>query len=94
MGRLFSDTRGAAKIEYTLLVGLISVGVVATVAAVGETTKSIFTDVADAFPGRPQAGSAPGGQPSGGSSPGGSSPGGSSQGGSSSGGSSPGGSSS
>lgn len=48
--RLLEDEEGASAIEYALLVGLISVALVASLTALGKKVADIFTKAASVLP--------------------------------------------
>lgn len=43
------DTKGAAMVEYALLVGLIAIVSIAAISAVGVEVRDLFQEVADAL---------------------------------------------
>ena len=47
--RFFKDEEGATSVEYSIMVMLIAIVIVATVVIVGEKTNNIFSAVALAF---------------------------------------------
>ena len=47
--RLWKDERGASLLEYSILIGLITVGVVGTVTQVGEWVGGKWTDLRTAL---------------------------------------------
>ena len=51
--RFYSDDRGAALVEYALLVGLISIAAITAMTAVGSQISSYFLDVFEKLGGDP-----------------------------------------
>ncbi len=43
LARFMQDERGASLVEYTLLIGLITIAVVALIVAVGDSVETIWT---------------------------------------------------
>jgi len=48
--RLFSDERGLETVEYAIITGLIVVGVIASVTAIGTWVKQKFVDLESELP--------------------------------------------
>ena len=47
--RFFKDESGATAVEYALIAGVISIGIVAAVGAIATSLTATFTAVTDAF---------------------------------------------
>ena len=50
-GKFWRDLRGATAIEYALIIALISLAIIATMTALGQTNAGIWMDVSDRFTG-------------------------------------------